>query len=197
MNRPAGASPGPRVGTPRAAGDSGGVHASAPAIATDTLSARLHRWRSHFSRPGDFITFLAIGAALLRAPRTLARRGLPRTLAKLDARSGPRLGSRADQVAVIARAQRLAFYADVWLRRLGLANPCLRRTLVLFGWLRRAGLPVRFCLGVWAGPALSADDALDGHAWLELHGQPFLERPPLLDDQVTTFRNPEAARPPT
>ena len=173
------------------------MHASAPAIATDTLSARLHRWRSYFSRPGDFITFLAIGAALLRAPRTLARRGLPRTLAKLDARSGPRLGSRADQVAVIARAQRLAFYADVWLRRLGLANPCLRRTLVLFGWLRRAGLPVRFCLGVWAGPALSADDALDGHAWLELHGQPFLERSPLLDHQVTTFRYPEDARPPT
>jgi hypothetical protein len=44
---------------------------------------------------------------------------------------------------------------------------------------------------------LSADDALDGHAWLELHGQPFLERPTLLDHQVTTFRYPENARPPT
>jgi hypothetical protein len=176
------------------AADAGRDHAVSSTIAPDTLAARLRRWRRHFTGPGDLITFLVIGTALLRAPHLLARGGLPRTLAQLDARPRLARGIRSDDAASIARAQRLALYADVWLRRLRLANPCLRRTLVLFGRLRRAGLPVRFCLGVRAGPALSADDPLDGHAWLELHGQPFLERSPLPAQHVTTFRYPEDAR---
>jgi hypothetical protein len=158
------------------------------------LPARLRRWRHHFTGPGDFISFLAIGAALLRAPRLLARRGLPQTLARLDTRPGLELGNRSGDAAMIARAQRLARYADAWLRRLRLGNPCLRRTLVLFGRLRRTGLPVHFCLGVRTDKALSGADPLEGHAWLELDEQPFLERSPLLPaGQVTTFRYPTAA----
>ncbi len=159
--------------------------------------ARLRRWRSHFTGPSDLLSFLAIGAALLLAPRMLARRSLPQTLARLDARSGPRPGNRCDQAAIFTRAQRLARYADAWLRRLRLANSCLRRSLVLFGQLRRAGLPVRFCLGVRAGPALSADDPLEGHAWLELDEQPFLESSPLPAQHLTTYLYPEDARPPS
>jgi hypothetical protein len=139
------------------------------------------------------LNFLAIGAALLRAPRLLARQGLPRTLARLDTRPGLELGNRGDDAAMIARAQRLARYADAWLRRLRLGNPCLRRSLVLFGRLRRAGLPVRFCLGVRTDGASSDSDPLEGHAWLELDEQPFLERSPLPAGQVTTFRYPTAA----
>jgi hypothetical protein len=163
------------------------------ATAPESLTVRLRRWRRHFSGPGDVISFLAIGAALLYAPRSLARRGLPQTLAHLHARGRPALGRRCDEAAILARAQRLARYADVWLRRLRLANPCLRRTLVLYGRLRRAGLPVHFCLGVRPGPALSDDGLLDGHAWLELDEQPFLERSPLPAEQVTTFRYPATA----
>jgi hypothetical protein len=167
--------------------------AMSSATAPDSLTARLRRWRRHFSGPGDVISFLAIGAALLYAPRSLARRGLPQTLAHLDARGRPALGPRCDEAPILAHAQRLACYADAWLRRLRLANPCLRRTLVLYGRLRRAGLPVHFCLGVRTGPALSDDGLLDGHAWLELDEQPFLERSSLPAGQVTTFRYPAAA----
>ena len=48
---------------------------------------------------------------------------------------------------------------------------CLTRALARAFALRRAGLPVRFVLGVRADAA----GAPSGHSWLELDGRPFLE----------------------
>jgi Transglutaminase-like superfamily len=49
---------------------------------------------------------------------------------------------------------------------------CLTRGLTLYYCLRRAGVPVSLCFGM--GRA-SGGDGFDGHCWLELAGQPYLE----------------------
>jgi hypothetical protein len=71
-----------------------------------------------------------------------------------------------EQVREVAR------YLDAILRRLpvGRGRSCLVRSLALYSRARRSGLPVRFHCGV-----RRVGSTLDGHAWLTLGGQPFLE----------------------
>ncbi len=74
------------------------------------------------------------------------------------------------------------------------ANPkgnCLPRSLILYWFARRCGFPVRFHCGVrWI------DTALDGHAWLSVDGQPFLE-PKNLEEEgyQETYSYPALPRP--
>ncbi len=49
---------------------------------------------------------------------------------------------------------------------------CLTRGLTLYYCLRRAGVPVALRFGM--GPT-SGGDGFDGHCWLELAGEPYLE----------------------
>lgn len=49
---------------------------------------------------------------------------------------------------------------------------CLRRSLLRYYFLRRAGLPLVVHFG-----ARRKVDGIGGHAWLTLHGQPFHEHP--------------------
>lgn len=48
---------------------------------------------------------------------------------------------------------------------------CLTRGVTLFWFLRRAGLDVELCFGLSA-----LEDDVDGHCWLTVDGEPFLER---------------------
>ncbi|MBI5789362.1 MAG: lasso peptide biosynthesis B2 protein [Candidatus Schekmanbacteria bacterium] len=47
---------------------------------------------------------------------------------------------------------------------------CFKRTLSLYYFLKRIGLPVQVNLGV-----RKKQDELEGHGWLTLHGQPYCE----------------------
>ena len=150
----------------------------------------LARWRvrlGHFQSPGDLRTLLTLGIRLALVPAALALLGLPRLLAR-DAAAGQPVPAVS-----LAQAQRLARYADVWLRRLRPRDPCLRRALVLFHRLRREGLPVTFCLGI-RREGIGADDGqVTGHAWLELDGRVILESAATIAGQVCTFRYPSPA----
>jgi hypothetical protein len=68
--------------------------------------------------------------------------------------------------------EKAARYTDAFLRRMSFPLPgqCLPRALTLHYLARRSGLPVQFHCGVRRD-----GDRLQGHAWLTLHGQPFLE----------------------
>lgn len=149
------------------------------------------RWRArlrHFRRPGDLWTFLSLGLALSLIPVALSVLGLPRLLARL-ATGGPRPAPAVS----LEQAQVLAFYADYWLRRQRPRNPCLRRSLVLFGRLRRGGWPVTFCLGIGRAGISAGDGPVAGHAWLELGGQVILEPIMLVTTQIRTFCYPPSA----
>jgi hypothetical protein len=154
----------------------------------DAAFWRLRSRLRHFDGPGDVGEFLAIGVALAFSPIALSRLKLPQLLARLDAPSAPHTASARDLLSV--QGVRLSRYADYWLGRLRPGNPCLRRSLALFWRLRRAGLPVTFCLGVRADQPLEADEPAAGHAWLELDGVAILESEATVARHATTFRYP-------
>lgn len=70
-------------------------------------------------------------------------------------------------------------------RPLGL---CLRRSLLRFYFLRRAGVPVTIHFG-----ARRIGDAVGGHAWLTLDGQPYHEQPENYQRYVLMFSFPQKA----
>lgn len=85
---------------------------------------------------------------------------------------------------------RLAWAVDGWLRRLRHPRPCLPRSAALSLLLRRSGRPVVLHCGVHRG---EAGGLLRGHAWLSLHGRPYLEPiEPALSGFVETLRLPPA-----
>ena len=58
-------------------------------------------------------------------------------------------------------------------------NSCLRRSLVLYHFLRKLGINVFVCFGVRYNERLfdrEAKKKLEGHAWLLYHGDIFLEK---------------------
>lgn len=155
-------------------------------------SGRLHARLRHFDGPADVRSFLRIGVALALVPLALSTLGLQRVLARLDtARGAPRRrGSPVTAEAAVERGRRLAGYADFWLRYLRPRNPCLRRSLVLFERLRRAGLPVTFCLGICKDQPPGADEPVQGHAWLEMDGRVILEPEAAVARHLRTYRYP-------
>ena len=57
-------------------------------------------------------------------------------------------------------------------------NTCLKRTLVLYHFLRKMGMDVQVCFGVKYNTLSDSktQKRLEGHAWLLYHGDIFLER---------------------
>jgi hypothetical protein len=158
-------------------------------------ATRCRRLR-HFLTPGDVGDFVRVGAAVTTAPLALSLFGLRPLLARMAQRTGgPGRRARETPGAILSRGRRLALYADFWLRRLRPRNPCLRRSLLLFGRLRRAGLPVTFCLGVRTDGPQGTGSPIAGHAWLELDGRVILESPAVAERHTATFRYPAEPRP--
>ena len=110
----------------------------------------------------------ALVAARAIVPLAVRTVSLPQLLRRAPVRRGERAIDVDDAVVVI-----LNFEAG--LRRLPRGTgTCLTRSLWRAIALRRAGIAVDFVLGV----RTDAAGRPEGHAWLELHGAPFLERRP-------------------
>lgn len=70
-------------------------------------------------------------------------------------------------------------------RRMGFSFSCLRRSIVLYHFLREYGVPVVINFGVmWAG------DSLKGHSWLTLEGAVYLDTPAKVNQFVPFFSLP-------
>ncbi len=68
--------------------------------------------------------------------------------------------------------------ATFFLKRLWRSNrPCLRRTLILYRWCCRRGIPSRVVIGV-----KKTEGMLQSHAWLEIAHVPFKEKPEQLKE---------------
>src|ERR1700752_242120 len=82
----------------------------------------------------------------------------------------------------LARAIDLLLSADVLMFK----PSCWKRAAVLHRYLLRNGIPTRIIFGV----RNEAGGKVDGHAWLELNGQPILENTP--PDYVMTYTFPQS-----
>lgn len=68
----------------------------------------------------------------------------------------------------IADAKKMAILSVIAGRRGPFETSCLRRSLFLYGWLRRRGLRPRLQLGV--PPSIAEGKRFEAHAWVELEG---------------------------
>jgi Transglutaminase-like superfamily len=84
--------------------------------------------------------------------------------------------------------EKAARYVDALLARMPspTRGNCLPRSLALFYFARRSGVPVRLHCGV-----RRVGERLEGHAWLSLQGQPFLETTNPEQSYRVTFSYPE------
>ena len=133
------------------------------------MGRRLQRWRALDARDRWRLTGCVVGLWFMHA--SLAVFGYGRTRRMIE-RGSLRTPTRAASAAEIADAQVLArLAASAGRNAMGEAT-CLRRALLLHGWLRRKGLEPALHLGV---PKDAAPGALRAHAWVELEGVPLLE----------------------
>jgi hypothetical protein len=95
---------------------------------------------------------------------------------------------------VDAAAMEEAKRIDLYIRYLLRLNPddlgrrCLKRSLLLYRFLRVRGIPARFCLGV-----RRRDDQLEGHAWIEVEGRNFSDPGPV-EGYAVTFSHPDGLK---
>jgi Transglutaminase-like superfamily len=130
-----------------------------------SLPSRL-RAVSELRDPHEATLLLRVGAFAAAVP-LMMRLPLPR-LAALLGRSPRRMPPAPEEVEQLERMIALAPRIAGPLVRPG----CLTRGVTLFWFLRRAGLDVELRFGLDPRDGSSTD----GHCWLSLDGEPFLEK---------------------
>lgn len=119
-------------------------------------------------RPANGMAVLRILAALFVASLRVRRTPLADLLSSLD-RPG-----RKDAALPDGDRERGELYRDVLnfilTKCLKVKRPCLFRSLALFSYYRRKGVPVRIAYGV-----RNSGGTFEGHSWLVLDRVPFLE----------------------
>jgi hypothetical protein len=138
----------------------------------------MSRWRSAIlvrvaitrdvARRGDSLLFLHSLCFAAFVP-LLSRLPLPRLRALLEPAPGRPRATPDERGRIVASLQAM-LRAGRPLVRTG----CLTRGLTLYYFLRRAGVDVALCFGI--GRAADTKDGFDGHCWLVLDGEPFLEQ---------------------
>lgn len=134
------------------------------------------------SRAGRRTATLA-RAALSGRRRNLARQmvSFSRTLPARFDQPLPQMMAQLTPAAPLASAlppdtvRRLADAVAAWHLRSPLGI-CLRRSLLRYHFLRQAGLPVQIVFGARLKSGTEGG-GVGGHAWLNLHGQPYHEDP--------------------
>ena len=136
------------------------------------MGRRLQRWRALDGRDRWRLIGCVVGLWCVHA--SLAVFGYGRTRRMIE-RVSRRTPARAAISAEIADAQALArLAASTGANALGEAT-CLRRALLLHGWLRRKGLQPTLLLGLPTNAPAPAPGDFSAHAWVELDGVPLLE----------------------
>jgi hypothetical protein len=122
--------------------------------------------------PREAALFVRVAAFAASVP-LLMRLPLPRLAALVTRPPRRRRGRHADALdAEVERIERLVALAPRVARPL-VQTGCLTRGLTLYRFLRRAGLDVELRFGL--DPRGGGEAAADGHCWLVLAGEPFLE----------------------
>lgn len=125
------------------------------------------------------VSLLAISVALNRHP-------LPAVLMRLS--RGEPGQPPSPPAEAIEGTRRLRRYLNfLLLSVLRTSRPCLRRTLVLFAYCRRAGLPVQIHIGVRPDRC-----SIQSHAWLTLNGNLFQEDPAAVSGLETIYTHPDS-----
>ena len=117
---------------------------------------------------GDVLLFArSCGFALLLP--LLLRLPLPRLKTLLEPATAPTAVEPEERERIVASVQAMLLAGAPLIRR-----GCLTRGVTLYYFLRRAGVDVALCFGMGRGHDTA--DGFDGHCWLVLEGEPYLEQ---------------------
>ena len=133
--------------------------------------------------PGAALLAARMGAWVVALSLLVRLMPLPRAMALVAPRRAARDAPR-DAAHVQARLARLLdslLAADFWV----FTPTCWKRAPVLHRYLALQGIPTRVLFGV----RREGSDSLTGHAWLEAHGRPILEKTP--PDYKVTYSFPK------
>ncbi len=139
----------------------------------------------------DFRLFYRIFALITMLPALIKWHTLPCLLARLtpeNKNSSTAPGTDQTEAKIIKYTDFiLGWNIGVW------KQTCLKRSLVLYHFLRGIGMPVQICFGIRLPFAEGKDvhGQLEGHAWLLYHKDLFLEIEPEMTATYTeTYRYP-------
>ena len=136
----------------------------------------LKKFRANFRSFKELLLFTQIFFMIILLPVVLRVFSIPRLMSMLTPRD---LKVYQHPGPEKLRAKTVKF-TDYILSRNSLTseNTCLKRTLVLYHFLRKMGMDVQVCFGVKYNTLSDSktQKRLEGHAWLLYHGDIFLER---------------------
>ena len=143
----------------------------------DRQTRILKKFRAHFSSFEEIWLFTQIFLLVTVLPFLLKFMSLPRVMKML----APRRLKACQHLDMEKSKDKIVKFTDYILKHNFWTNKntCLRRSLVLYHFLRKLGINVHICFGVSYNEKLSDREAkkkLEGHAWLLYHGDIFLER---------------------
>ena len=139
--------------------------------------------RRSLARPANLWLFFRVAAWALTIPVLFRLLSLP-TLMRLIS---PKMPDRSPDAKCLDKAHLVNSYIAVILRQNpdNIGRMCLKRSLVLYRFLRLEKCPARFLVGV-----RKEEGKLVGHSWIEVDGERFLDSQP---DQtyIVTYSFPE------
>lgn len=137
----------------------------------------LLKFKKNFKSPDDIWLFIRIFGLITLLPIMVRCLSIPTLLKTLTPR-GKKFGTNLN---VDFQIEKIVKYTDYLLgyNWLVYKKTCLKRSLVLYHFLRKYGIEVHICLGVKKWESLGEADSeknLQGHAWLTFNGKIFLEK---------------------
>jgi len=137
----------------------------------------INKFKKNFRSFGDLWLFIRIFGLITLLPIIVKYLSIP-TLLKTLTPGAKKFGINLNVEFLI---EKVVKYTDYILgyNWLVYKNTCLKRSLVLYHFLRKYGIEVHICLGVKKGESLREVDSekiLQGHAWLTYDGNIFLEK---------------------
>lgn len=152
--------------------------------------------RDNFTSPREVLLFFRIFLLITALPVLVKLLPLPRLMKLLSGRTkgSAGFGDAENYAKRTAKYTDYLLSRDFWIYR----KTCLKRSLVLYHFLRPAIRDLGICFGVRTRKEFPRDKCrmLEGHAWLTREGEIFLEDNPDLTGKFTvTFRFPEDLAP--
>ena len=137
----------------------------------------VNKIRKNLRSLGDLWLYISIIIGTIVLPLMFKFLPLPRMMQLITPVSTKRYNVLCDG----STKEKIIKFTDYILNRniLIWRNTCLRRSLLLYHFLNKIGLKVRICFGVkYNNTVISKNHkgSLEGHAWLLLNGEIFLER---------------------
>lgn len=136
---------------------------------------------NQIKNPGDLWLLLRIAALASVMPVLLRWMKLPVLLNLLDSRN-------TSAAVEMGQVDRIVGFTHFVLRksRLGKRSWCLRRSLLLYHFLGKAGLPVEINFGI------QKVNGLEGHAWLTHGGEVYLDKEEFTSSYAVIYSSVEA-----